>query len=413
MQHIDPIRIGNDAAERLVDYCKLHASHTYVVVGDSNTFEAFGDQVVARLEAAELNVQAIMLQGADVVADAHYLLDVFLEVPEGAVLFISVGAGTITDITRFVSHRSGNPFVSVPTAASVDGYTSVGAPLVVRGMKITYKAQAPTAIFADPDVLSRAPNELTAAGFADMVAKYSSLADWELGALIWNENFDEETAELTRHALDNCVEASNGIAARDPRSLEVLINGLFESGMAIMRFGRSHPASGSEHHFSHFLEMQLLQRGERAVLHGAKVALGTLASLSLWDRVRTLTQEDVKAMVATSRLPSRKEDERAIQDGYGPAADSVTSGHEPFLGMTSAETEEIRERIVSRWQEILDIAAKVPQRSEVEALLKKVGTPTTGGDLGFAHQDQTDAQKYGHFLRNRFTVVKLSRFLGM
>lgn len=413
MQHIDPIHIGDDAAERLVDYCKVHASPTYVVVGDSNTFEAFGNQVVERLKAAELNVLAVTLRGADVVADAHYLLDVFLELPEGAVLFIAVGAGTITDITRFVSHRSSNPFVAVPTAASVDGYTSVGAPLVVRGMKTTYKAQAPGAIFADPDVLSRAPDELTAAGFADMTAKYSSLADWELGALIWNERFDEEAAELTRHALDSCVEASNGIAARDPRSLEVLINGLFESGMAIMRFGRSHPASGSEHHFSHFLEMQLLQMGEGAVLHGAKVALGTLASLSLWDRVRTLTQADVKEMVARSKLPSREEDERAIQDGYGPAADSVTSGHEPFLGMTSAQIDEIREKIVYGWQEILNIAAKVPQRSEVEALFEKVGTPTTGSELGFTQQDQVRAQTYGHFLRNRFTVVKLSRFLGV
>ena len=95
--------------------------------------------------------------------------------------YLAVGSGTITDITRFASHRTKADFISIPTAPSVDGYTSPSASLVIERLKQTVIAQPPIAIFADLPTLCAAPRPMIAAGFGDMLGKYTSLADWQLG----------------------------------------------------------------------------------------------------------------------------------------------------------------------------------------------------------------------------------------
>lgn len=55
--------------------------------------------------------------------------------------------------------------------------------------------------------------------------------------------------------------------------IRILMTSLIESGIAMLKFGQSHPASGAEHHLSHFWEMEYLRRGSRALLHGAKVGV--------------------------------------------------------------------------------------------------------------------------------------------
>ena len=44
-------------------------------------------------------------------------------------LLLAVGSGTIHDITRYCAHARGIPFISVPTATSVDGFCSAVAAL--------------------------------------------------------------------------------------------------------------------------------------------------------------------------------------------------------------------------------------------------------------------------------------------
>ena len=57
---------------------------------------------------------------------------------------LAVGSGTITDIVRFAAHVMRLPFVVMPTAPSMDGYASSGAPLVVEGVKRTYMVKPPS-----------------------------------------------------------------------------------------------------------------------------------------------------------------------------------------------------------------------------------------------------------------------------
>lgn len=94
-------------------------------------------------------------KNGDVLADEVSLVDLFLSLKEDTDLLVAVGSGTIHDLVRFISGKSGKPFVSIPTAPSVDGFTSLGAPIVVRGEKKTYQLVAPMALFADTAVLQQ------------------------------------------------------------------------------------------------------------------------------------------------------------------------------------------------------------------------------------------------------------------
>lgn len=62
-----------------------------------------------------------------------------------------------------------------------------------------------------------------------------------------------------------------------PEFIEVLVNSLVLSGIAMDFAGTSRPVSGSEHCFSHALDFY----SDTKNLHGIQVALGTISMLKL------------------------------------------------------------------------------------------------------------------------------------
>jgi glycerol-1-phosphate dehydrogenase [NAD(P)+] len=128
MSAIDPIYVGSEALPRLVQYCREQGLSRFALIADANTCRALGERVEAALTGEGCAVTPIVLTGEEIVADEHYLVDVLVRAPMDECTFLAVGSGTLTDIARFVSHRMGRPFISLPTAPSVDGFPSIGAP---------------------------------------------------------------------------------------------------------------------------------------------------------------------------------------------------------------------------------------------------------------------------------------------
>ena len=88
--------------------------------------------------------------------------------------------------------------------------------MIIDGAKITVNCQGPLAVFADLPTLCAAPRALTAAGFGDLVAKLTSVADWEIGHLVWDEPFDAEIARARAAARAGSASAQAGRAGRRP-----------------------------------------------------------------------------------------------------------------------------------------------------------------------------------------------------
>jgi len=413
MQSPFPVHIGPNAIAALIDYVRQNRLRRFLMVADHNTYDALGRRAQEALSSAGCDVAVVLLNGDEVVADESHLVQVLLQAEERNRTYIAVGSGTITDITRFVSHRTGVRFISLPTAPSVDGFASVNAPLVINRFKRTFGAQAPMALFADLPTLCSAPRPMIAAGFGDILGKYTALADWRLGNLLWGEPYDPETATRSRQALDDCVAQVDSIAEASEAGIHTLMEGLITSGLSILAFGRSHPASGAEHHLSHFWEMLLLRQGRPAILHGAKVGVGCILVARRYEQIRQMGAAEARRRLAKSRPPNLKTEAERIRSVYGPVADQVIDHHRAFLDIPLDRHASLVNTIEARWDDIHALAATVPSPTRLYDLLQRVGGPTTVRTLGLTDKEGRLAEQHAHYLRPRFTVMKLARMLGM
>jgi glycerol-1-phosphate dehydrogenase [NAD(P)+] len=407
------VQIGDQTLAGLIQYGLDHQLDQFMLVADQRTYPILGGPVENALKGRGWDIKSVVLAGDEVVPDEHYMMQVLVKADSDPWTYLAVGSGTITDITRFVSHRTRTSFISIPTAPSVDGYTSIGAPLVVAGLKQTVICQPPVAVFADLPTLCEAPRSMIASGFGDMIGKYTSLADWHLGHLLWHEPYSEQIAQQVRQAVETCAAQAGEIGTASTAGIRSLMDGLIESGLGMLAAGSSRPASGMEHHLSHHLEMKLIWEQKAAVLHGAKVGVTTLIAARYYEGVRRMTQQQVTERLAKAVLPDREAEIRRIRAVYAPIAEQLLIAQAPFLDMNEQAFEQLKQNIIDRWPQIQEIAATVPTSQELTGLLQQVGAATDMQTLGINAEEVDLAIDNSHYLRDRFTVAKLARIIGI
>lgn len=220
---------------------------------------------------------------------------------------LAVGSGTLNDMAKSVATRAGIPCGVLATAASMDGYCSAGAALMRGGFKVTDTVHPPAHVLIDPDVIVTAPRIMTAAGFGDIVGKYTCLADWQLSHIVNGESVHKEAFDSMVKARGACMDAYEGLRQNKPEAVEKLMDALIAAGLSMALCGNSRPASGSEHHQSHYLEMDFARRGEPIPMHGIKVGLGTMISLELYhylSMAKVPCKEYQKVWALADTLPS-------------------------------------------------------------------------------------------------------------
>lgn len=91
----------------------------------------------------------------------------------------------------------------------------------------------------------------------------------------------------------------------------------------------------------------------------------------------------------------------------------MIAAHSAFLDMTAADFEALKQRILDHWEAIQQIASTVPRSEELADRLQRLDAPVTPAELGLTGHDAARALRYASYLRNRFTVLKLARLLGL
>lgn len=416
-QHEIPLKkvvIAPNATSLLPDYCKREKLRKVVIVADPRTKAIAGDSLQAKLTAADIEAGMCLIgdnEIGEVVADERAIVQVLLSMTPQTEALIAVGSGTIHDIVRFVCHKTGSAFVSIPTAPSVDGFSSVGAPLIIEGFKQTIPACAPLAIFADLDILSKAPQPMVAAGFADMLGKYTSMADWELGHLILQEHYCPVAADMTRKGLQLCIDHIEEIGGATPKGMRKLMEGLILSGISMLMVGNSRPASGSEHHLSHYWEMKFIQEKRKALLHGAKVGVAAVIMAEKYASIRDIAQDEVQVLVNRGEKPTDQNDRQAIEQAYGAIAPQVLQENFPHGAASRDLADNFGEKIVELWQDIVRVARHVPTPAQLSQWLSSVGGPTAPEQLGISPQLVKESLRCALFVRNRFTILRLRRWI--
>ncbi len=395
--HICPIRsvdIGDAAIDRLPAVC---AGYTHILlVADRNTHAACGEDVYRVLGDA---VEHYHIYESDMTAGVVIPNEEAIGALEACLtaetdLIVGVGSGVINDLCKHVSFTHDLPYVIVATAPSMDGYASVGAALILGGMKVTLNARPPMAIVADTRVLQAAPMEMIRAGYGDIIGKYSCLNDWKLAAYIRGEYFCETVWRLVMDTADRIRALAEPIGRRDGEAVAALMEALVAVGVAMAYVGNSRPASGSEHHLSHFFEITGILAGTPYLPHGVDVAYASMVTARLREII--LTAEP------TPRVYDRREYETAIRAAYTSIADSVMELQERMGWYEEPEADAF---ILSHMEEIRAILAEAPTEAETRRMVEAVGLLPDAfvATYGQAHIDT--ATRYAKDLKDRYTVL--------
>ena len=362
-----------------------------VAIYDENTYRA--------TSGMHPNVtKEIILDPKSLHADNHGVALAMEQIPEACDYLIAVGSGTVHDITRYCAYTKGIPFVSCPTAASVDGFCSSVAAMTWNGFKKTFTAVAPKIVVADLNVISKAPMFLTKSGFGDMIGKFIALADWKIAHALTDEYFCPVIHDITLNATQAVIESAESIKNGDIIAYEKLTYGLLMSGLAMQLLGNSRCASGAEHHISHLIEMQPDGLNLRsAALHGEKVGVGTLLAAAEYHAIKN------NSSIRWTQYPDINNNE--IQLIFGERlAESIISENSNNCASGIDE-----KALLARWKKICEIIDTIPTYDELLCKYKMIGAKASLSDIDVDEDKLSALLEYSPLVRNRLTLMRLRK----
>ena len=391
---IKHIIIGRGANENLAP---LLTGYSHILLAaDTNTYAACGEAIRAQIghkleDTKVFRRSGLLIPNEEACEELHACLT------EKTDLIVGVGSGVIQDICKYISWQAKLPYIIVATAPSMDGYASKSAAMIMGGMKVTYTAHVPEAIIGDIDVLKDAPMDMIRSGYGDILGKFSCLNDWKLSVIVRGEYFCPYVYNLVREMLDRTRNLGEGLQARDPDAVKTLMEALVGVGVAMAFVGNSRPASGSEHHLSHFFEIVGILNDEPYFMHGTDVAYSSVYTQRLRERLLAIDRP------VRNKAPGREAWLRAIRRVYTDVADGVIA-QQDRLGWYGEDRYPVYQE---RWAEIRAVLGECPSAGTMVGYLRSVGLDIAQFDALYGREKIGDALRFAKDLKDRYTVLWL------
>lgn len=391
--NIEKVVIAVGAINKIYDLAADYES--IIVVADKNTYTVCGRKVSALLK--EKLQDKLVFDDDLLIPDEIAVKRLNGIVSDTTDLILGVGSGVIQDLCKYVSFERGLPYYIVATAPSMDGYASTGAAMIMGNMKVTYNAHVPRAIIADVDILKDAPMEMIQSGYGDIIGKLSCLNDWRLAAAVNGEYFCQYVYDLTMHMTDSIKNDGELLQKRDVNAVKRLTEALIGVGVAMAYAGNSRPASGSEHHLSHFFEITGIMNDEPYFRHGTDVAFSTVYTCRMREEILKLEAPE------QAQEFDRAEWESKIRSIYGTAAKGVIE-----LQNKAGVYEEDKISVYKeKWNEIREILMDAPSADEITIYLESVGLNIYDFEKMYGAKKLEYAKWYAKDLKDRYSVLWL------
>ena len=247
---IEDVRIASGLVHKTGEILKENGfSKNLLLVADQNTRQA-ADGILGSLQ--DFSVSCKIYDNLRV-ADMEHVVEIEEMSAGKDISILSVGTGSLNDPCRLAAARQQKKFCIFATAPSMDGFASYSSPIVCNGFKSSYPAKSPEVIIGDTRILAAAPSGLKSAGFGDMIAKYISLVDWQISALLTGDYYCEKIAALARGAVDELMELADKVTQEDEYTAGKIFEALLKTGIGMSFSRNSRPASGSEHMIAHLM----------------------------------------------------------------------------------------------------------------------------------------------------------------
>jgi glycerol-1-phosphate dehydrogenase [NAD(P)+] len=391
-------------------------SRSAVIVADRNTLAVAGQAVAEALHTAGVPTEPpFVFEDPQLHAEYGFVERLEAALRPHDAIPIACGSGTINDLVKLAAHHLGRRYLCVATAASMDGYAAYGASITWQGSKQTILCPAPQAVVADLGVICAAPAEMSAWGYADLLAKVPAGADWILADALGVEPINQNAWDIVQGRLPEILAHPAEVRTAAPAAVGELLEGLMLGGFAMQSTQSSRPASGAEHQFSHLWDMQHHTHLGHAPSHGFKVGIGTLAVTALYEELLLQPIEeldvdrccaawpDLDGGITQARVLLRQDDLCRV------AAQEMTAKYydrdqlRSQLGKLRSIWPELRERL----------QRQLPPLTRMQEQLLAVGAPIQPEEIGISRERLRRSYWEAYCIRRRFTVLDLALRTGL
>ena len=285
-----------------------------------------------------------------------------------------------------------------------------------EGNKQTFDCKAPAGVIVDPIVAAGAPDGMSASGYADLIAKVPAAADWMLAEAAGEEAIDTFAYNLLHDTLKESLSYPDEVFNRKVKPTEMLAEGLIMSGFAMQAIQSSRPASGVEHQFSHYWDMEDLCYEGKHVSHGFKVGVGTLVSTACFEFILSYDMESLDIEKCVNQWPSWEDMEKHIRilfaDKPGHLSRALSETKAKYI-----DADRLREQLTSLKEAWPALKKKVSDQiysyEHVHDCLKKVGAPYEPEMIGVSRERLCDTFMGIPFMRSRYTIIDLLYRCGL
>ncbi len=401
------------AINKLPDILSEISAERIFLLADKNTYAAAGEKVCNLLDKHGVTVKKYVFNKDALEPDEANVGLAIMNFYYDCDAVISVGSGVINDIGKIVANIASKRYIIVATAPSMDGYASATSSMTVDGLKTSVNSKCADYIVGDIDILAKAPVKMMVSGLGDMLAKYVSICEWRISALINGEYYCEEIASLVRSSLDKCVSNADGLLSGDREAVKAVFEGLVVCGAAMKFAGVSRPASGVEHYLSHIWDMRGAEFGLPVEFHGIQCALGTLIAIGIYDKLVRLTPDFEKGVSYAESFDVCAWN-KELEAFLGRGADSMIELEKKERKYDVVAHKIRLEKIIESWDEIKKIIAdELPKFDSLTVLFKKLGLPTELSEIGIDEGILPMTFKATKDIRDKYVLSRLCFDLGI
>lgn len=380
----------------------LDLGEKFTVVADRDTYDALGERVARELNALG-PVDTVILDHPH--ADMANIEALTTKLDHAEVV-VAVGSGTVNDLCKFVTGRTGRKYCVFGTAGSMNGYTSTTASITLEsGLKVSLPSHAPSGFFVDLGVSAAAPTYLSAAGFGDCLCRSVAQVDWWMSHRLLGTDYhrvpfliqEQDEAELNARAA--------GIKTHDLAANGYLYRVLTLCGLGVSFTGVSNHGSMGEHQISHYIDCFAGDR-HPGTLHGTQVGVASLTMARLQHR---MLASDTPPTVGATAIDFEDMVARMGREVAGQCLEEMKK-----KAFDEAGARAFNARLADLWPTLKkELAAFMVPVEEMQRLLESTGGPTSAAELGASPELYREAVVHCREMRNRFSFLDIAADAGI